>query len=162
VKPEALLELLREFYGDKLTAMLRHQTGATVVSQYDVNNTYQYVLAREETQLDWVRRAIVDLGGQVGNGGGPGRAIVGKGIAAAHTVLEEDARDAQAFYDRWHPRVETVTNARHRLMLRVILGEVIEQKRFFTQALAGRTDLLGRRTTGSPPEGAVLATRWIE
>ncbi len=31
-------------------------------------------------------------------------------------------------------------------MLNVILGETLEQKRFFEQALAGRHDLLGRRT----------------
>ncbi len=38
-----------------------------------------------------------------------------------------------------------MANARHAKMLRVILGETLEQKRFFEQALAGRTDLLGRR-----------------
>ncbi len=43
------------------------------------------------------------------------------------------------------PRVDEMTNARHAKMLRVILGETLEQKRFFEQALAGRTDLLGRR-----------------
>jgi hypothetical protein len=48
-------------------------------------------------------------------------------------------------------------------MLRVILGETLEQKRFFDQALAGETDLLGRRTTEVGPRvGAVLASRWIE
>ena len=61
-------------------------------------------------------------------------------------MIDEDARGAQAFVDRWRPRVEAMTNARHRGMLRVILGETLEQKRFFEQALAGRTDLLGRRT----------------
>ena len=40
-------------------------------------------------------------------------------------------------------------NARHRSMLRVILGETLEHKRFFDQALAGRTDLLGRRADGA-------------
>ena len=38
-------------------------------------------------------------------------------------MIEEDARDAQAFVDRWRPRVEAMTNARHASMLRVILGE---------------------------------------
>ena len=48
-------------------------------------------------------------------------------------------------------------------MLRLILGEVLEQKRFFEQALAGRTDLLGRRGAAvGPSHGDVLATRWIE
>jgi hypothetical protein len=56
-----------------------------------------------------------------------------------------------------------MTHARHRGMLRVILGETLEQKRFFEQALAGRTDLLGRRSEQmGAPVGQVLPTRWIE
>jgi hypothetical protein len=56
-----------------------------------------------------------------------------------------------------------MTNARHARMLRVILGEVLEQKRFFEQALAGRTDLLGRRADVlGPSHGNVLPSRWIE
>ena len=56
-----------------------------------------------------------------------------------------------------------MTNARHAKMLGVILGEELEQKRFFEQALAGRTDLLGRRgETLGPSHGEVLASRWIE
>ena len=54
-------------------------------------------------------------------------------------------------------------NARHAKMLRVVLGEVLEAKRFFEQAIAGRTDLLGRRgETLGPSHGEVLASRWIE
>ena len=54
-------------------------------------------------------------------------------------------------------------NARHRGMLRVILGETLEQKRFFQQALAGRTDLLGRRAEQlGPSHGEVLPSRWID
>ena len=87
----------------------------------------------------------------------------GKAADAAHPVIEGDARDAQAFVDRWQPRVEAMTNARHRGMLRVILGETLEQKRFFEQALAGRTDLLGKRAEQlGPAIGEVLPTRWIE
>ena len=79
------------------------------------------------------------------------------------TIMEVVARDAQAFVDRWRPRVETMRNARHGKMLRVILGESLEQKRFFEQALAGRTDLLGRRGGHlEPARGEVLSTRWIE
>ena len=78
-------------------------------------------------------------------------------------MLEEDARDARAFVDRWRPRVDAMVNARHALMLRVILGEVLEHRRFFEQALAGRTDLLGRREVAvGPVVGKVLPTRWIE
>ena len=43
------------------------------------------------------------------------------------------------------------------------LGETLEQKRFFEQALAGDTDLLGRRGDEVGPRvGEVLPTRWIE
>jgi hypothetical protein len=47
-------------------------------------------------------------------------------------------------------------------MLKVILGETLEHKRFFDQALAGREDLLGRRADGAGTEGYVLPTRWVE
>ena len=47
-------------------------------------------------------------------------------------------------------------------MLAVILGEVLEQQRFFEQALAGRTDLLGRRGQNlEPAQGEVLPSRWV-
>jgi hypothetical protein len=159
-----LLTLLQEFYRDKLTMLLRHEAAARWVAQYDANNTYQYVINREETQLSWVGRAIVDLAGHVPTSTEtPDRKPSGKGANAAKPLFDEDARDAQAFVDRWKPRVESMTNARHRGMLRVILGEALEARRFFDQAAAGRTDLLGRRT----PEvgalvGEVLPTRWIE
>ena len=56
-----------------------------------------------------------------------------------------------------------MANARHAKMLRLILGETLEQKRFFEQALAGRTDLLGRRGAQvGPSHGEVLPSRWIE
>ncbi len=64
--------------------------------------------------------------------------------------------------DTWRPRVEPMPNARHLSLLRVILGETLEQKRFFEQAVAGRTDLLGRRADGAGTGGGVLPVRWIE
>ena len=156
-----LLALLQEFHEDKLTMLLRHEAGARLVGQYDFNNTYQYIINREEMQLSWISTAIADLGGSVADL--PGSARTPAGGDAARAVLQEDARDAQAFVDRWGPRVEAMTNARHRGMLRVILGETLEQKRFFEQALAGRTDLLGKRAEQlGPAIGEVLPTRWIE
>jgi hypothetical protein len=159
-----VLAVLQEFYRDKLTAVLRHQAAARHVSQYDANNAYQYVINREDTQLSWVGRSIVDLGGDVpADTAEPERKPSGKGPSAANPLFEEDARDATAFLDKWTPRVEALNNARHRNMLRVILGETVEQKRFFEQARAGRTDLLGLRTPGvGKLEGVVLPTRWIE
>jgi hypothetical protein len=55
-----------------------------------------------------------------------------------------------------------MTHARHRGLLRVILGETLEHRRFFDQALAGRHDVLGRRPDGAGTGGGVLADRWIE
>ena len=154
-----LLPLLQEFYRDKLTAVLRHIAGARIVSDYDANNTYQYIINREEAQLSWVAQAIVELSGEV-PAATDAQSDIGKD---ARAVIEQDARDAQSFVDRWRPRVEAMGNARHRRMLNVILGETLEQKRFYEQALAGRHDLLGRRTEDvGPLVGKVLPTRWIE
>jgi hypothetical protein len=159
-----LLPLLQEFYREKLAALLRHQAAARHVSQYDANNTYQYIINREDTELSWIARAIVDLGGEVpAEPAEPERKPTGRGPKAANSLFEEDARDAGAFVERWKPRVESMVNARHRGMLRVVLGEVLEEQRFFEQALAGRDDLLGRRTDDVGPRvGEVLPTRWIE
>jgi hypothetical protein len=158
-----LLALLQEFYRDKLAALLRHQAGARLIGQYDVNNTYQYIVSREETQLTWVAAAIDELGGSTPELSEPDLQVSGKREAAARAVSEEAARDAQQFVDRWTPRVDGMPNARHAKMLRVIIGEALEHKRFFEQALAGRTDLLGRRgAVLGPSHGEVLPIRWIE
>ena len=158
-----LLPLLQDFYREKLAMTLRHQAAARLVGQYDVNNTYQYIISREEVQTSWLSTAIQELGGSLAEQAEPARTGPGKGGEAMRRVIEEDAQDAQASVDRWRPRVGAMTNARHRGMLRVILGETLEQKRFFEQALAGRTDLLGRRGEQlGPSHGEVLSSRWIE
>jgi hypothetical protein len=158
-----LLPLLEEFYREKLTMMLQHQAGARLIGQYDANNTYQYIINREEAQLTWIATAIAELGGTVTDASEPVRAAKGKPDAAAQAILDEDGHDAQRFVDRWLPRIDDMNNARHAKMLRVILGETLEQKRFFEQALAGRQDLLGRRGEQvGPSHGQVLPARWIE
>ncbi len=162
MKPAALLELLREFYRDKATLQQRHVASARFVSNYDFNNTYQYVINREDVQLSWIRDAITDLGGSVQDVAQPELSPAGKAAEAQATVIREDRDSAQAFVDRWRQRVEQLTHARNRIMLRVVLGETLEQKRFFDQALAGREDLLGRRADGAGTGGGVLPTRWVE
>ena len=160
---KGLLELLQTFHAEKLAVMLRHQAAARLIGQYDANNTYQYIVAREEVQLSWIAQAIAELGGSTADQAMPIRTASGQKAAAASAVLDEDARDAQAFVDRWRTRVEAMSQARHRGMLRVVLGEALEHKRFFEQALAGRTDLLGQRAEQlGPAHGEVLPTRWIE
>jgi hypothetical protein len=157
-----LLALLREFYRDKLTIRQRHVAAARYVTHYDFNNTYQYVIAREDVQLNWLRDAITDLGGALEDVAEPEISSTGKGDEALAELFATDRDEAQAFVDKWRPRLEAMPNARHRSLLRVIIGETLEHRRFFEQALAGRTDLLGRRADGAGTGGGVLRTRWVE
>jgi hypothetical protein len=171
VRSTELLEFLREFYGDKLAMREQHFRAAQGVSDYDFNNTYQYVIAREDVQLNWLRDAVTAMGGQIEGPGAqydPGVAGVSDQITAkgerqpqSHAI-EADRAAAHAFVGKWRPRIDRVPNARHRGMLRVIIGETLEHARFFEQALAGRRDLLGRRADGAGTGGGVLPRRWIE
>jgi len=122
-----VLSELQDFYRDKLAALLRHEAGARLIGQYDVNNTYQYIVNREETQLSWIATAIVELGGSLPEVAPPQRTANVRDVAIAKGVVDEDAREAQAFVDRWRPRVAALPNARHAKMLNVVLGEVLEQ-----------------------------------
>ena len=165
MKTADLLSILQEFHREKLAMLLKHLAGARVVGQYDVNNTYQYIINREEVQLSWLTAAITALGGTPSTESAePDRATKGDAAARARAVIEEDARECADFVARWRPRVEAMEHARHRGMLRVILGETLEQQRFFEQGASGRTDLLGRRAEQivGPAIGAVLPTRWVE
>ena len=159
-----VVSLLQDFAREKLGSLMRHQAAARLMSQYDVNNTYQYIINREEVQLSWLAKAIEELGGAMpAEAAAVDRSPAGKSADVVRAVIDEDGRQAQAFVDRWRPRVGTMANARHAKMLGVILGEELEAKRFFEQALAGRTDLLGKRgETLGPSHGEVLASRWIE
>jgi hypothetical protein len=55
--------------------------------------------------------------------------------------------------------VAAVTNARHRKMLELILGEMTEHLRVLQQAADSRTDLLGRHSDGKVLRGSVMAAR---
>jgi hypothetical protein len=158
-----LLQLLQEFYREKLALLKRHEAAARAVAQYDYNNTYQYIINREETHLSWLAAAIASFDAAPDESAPESDPVIEKARDRWRNLAAGDARDAQAFVDRWRPRVEAMTNARHRGMLRVILGEMLEQKRFFEQAAAGNLDLLGRRPDAVGPRvGEVLATRWVE
>ena len=162
MKATELLALLRDFYRDKLAMRQRHVAAARFVQHYDFNNTYQYVIAREDVQLNWLRDAIAGLGGTLEDVGEPAIQPSGKHGDVQSQLISDDRNAARAFVDTWRPRTETMPNARHRSMLRVILGETLEHERFFEQALAGRSDLLGRRADGAGTGGGVLGVRWIE
>src|SRR5689334_18677701 len=140
----------------------RHVAVAKHVPDYDFNNTYQYIIAREDMQLNWLRDAITDMGGTLEEVAEPAIQGGGKGTDVQASLIGEDRDGAQKFVDTWQPRLEAMPNARHRSLLRVILGETLEHKRFFDQAIAGRSDLLGRRADGAGTGGGVLGVRWIE
>ncbi len=162
MKSTELLEFLQEFHRQKLDLVRGHEASARFVSDYDFNNTYQYVIAREDMHTRWVADAITGMGATPEDVPAKEIQVTGKGLAAQSSVLSRDRDAAQAFVDKWRPRVDALTHARHRTMLNVILGESLEHKRFFDQALAGRSDLLGRRSEGVGTGGGVLPTRWVE
>jgi hypothetical protein len=164
---EELRQLLTDFAAERLAILQRHEASARVVSHYDFNNTYQYVIAREETHLAWVHAALAEFGvapPAAGAGLGAPEAPKGKKLqpSAFTSILTEDARTLRAFVDRWRPRLDAMTHARHRTMLDVVLGESLEHMRLFEQGAAGDEDLLGRRTSQAERVGAVLPTRWME
>jgi hypothetical protein len=133
------------------------------VSDYGVNNTYQYILDREDTHLGWLTAALASLGAAPdANTTALPLPDGGKLGPDAAAVLEDDASRARALVEAWTPMVAVVSHARHRRMLELMLGEVREHQRFFELGLAGHADLLGRRPEGGGTGGGVMSTRWIE
>ncbi len=161
--PSDLQTLIRDFYLERLTLLMQHEASAKHVSDYDVNNAYQYIIAREETHVSWLQHALLDLG--VTLPPDPSRREVKparKGNDAVLEVSGTDGRDNQRFVEKWREPIELVSNARHRGMLRVILGEMLEHARLFEQAAEGRTDIIGTSLPMHTRRGTVLGTRWIE
>lgn len=168
VNQNELQQVLTEFSAERLALVERHEAGARVVSNYDFNNTYQYVINREETHLTWLQSALGEIGvaapkassvlavPAVEKGGRAGEA------KAFRAILEDDANQLGEFVRRWRPRVTALTHARHRIMLDVVLGESREHQRLFEQAASGFEDLLGRRTADAVRRGSVLPARWME
>jgi hypothetical protein len=152
---------LQEAYRDRLALLNRHVDGATRMADYEFNNTYQYVIGREEIHVQWLRDALIDLGAEVPSNAPPLAAPEGKGVAGERAILEDDLRNGRAFVEKWRARLGEVRNARHRRLLDLILGEVVEQTNFFQLALAGRDDLLGTRMPGASTGDGVLPVRWM-
>ena len=163
-----LQAFLSELAAERLAILQRHEAGARAVGNYDFNNTYQYIISREETHLQWLQNALAEFKASLP----PAAAAIpvppvrkaGKQVdpAVYRDVLEDDANRLADFVRRWRPRVETVGHARHRLMIGVMLGESLEHQRLFAQAASGVEDLLGRRQHGSQRVGQVLPSRWQE
>ncbi len=170
MKQDELQRFLTEFAADRLTLLQRHEAGARVVSNYDFNNTYQYVINRDETHLAWLRDALTEIAAPFPAAAStlpvPEVGKVGKqkqpDVAAFRGVLDDDVRLIAAFVQRWQDPVSHLTHARHRTMLGVVLGESREHQRLFEQAAAGFEDVLGRRTGGVARVGGVLPARWQE
>src|SRR5258705_7007325 len=55
-----LQTLLTEFAAERVALIERHEASARAVSHYDFNNTYQYVINREETHLSWLQTALAE------------------------------------------------------------------------------------------------------
>ena len=163
-----LQPLLTDLAAERVALIERHEAGARVVSHYDFNNTYQYVIAREETHLGWLGNALSEQGTSMPKASAslavPAVGKVGKKVepGAFKAVLEDDARTLAAFVQKWRPKVDAITHARHRTMLNVVLGESLEHQRLFTQAASGFEDLLGKRTHDALRVGGVLPARWQE
>jgi hypothetical protein len=168
VHKDDLRQFLSDFAAERLAILQRHEAGARVVSHYDFNNTYQYIIAREETHVSWLQNALAEFDAVLPAPSAtlpvPEVGKSGKGVTpeAFRGILEDDARTLGAFVERWRARVDAMTHARHRTMLNVVLGESLEHKRLFEQAAAGFEDVLGRRTDGAERVGGVLSTRWME
>lgn len=163
MKPSVLVAFLQEFYADKRALRDRHEAGARLVGTYERNNVYQYVIAREDMHLAWLQAAIEELGGTVPEAAAmPPLPAGARDDAHERAVLEADVRMMQAFVDRWRPRLAELTHARHRRLLELMLGETLEHRRLFEQALAGHPDVLGRRENLAGVGGRVLPTRWVE
>jgi hypothetical protein len=165
VKPDDLLSTLRAFHRDKLTMRERHVAVARFVTDYEFNNAYQYVIAREDVHLSWLEAALIEAGGNPDVVEEPRLTAARVGPKADFMPLvREDVRVIEAFVDKWRPKLGEVSNARHRTMMQVVIGETLEQRRLFSQVLAGQDDLLGRRANGpgSPGTGdGVLPVRWL-
>jgi hypothetical protein len=163
VTPTDLQALIRDFYVERLALLLQHESAARYISDYDVNNAYQYIIAREETHVSWLQHALLDIGAPMpADPSAPDVKPTRKGKDAILELSGADASANKRFVDKWRDRVEQVTHARHRGMLRVVLGEMLEHARLFEQASEGRTDIIGTSLPIHTRRGEVLGTRWVE
>jgi hypothetical protein len=161
-QPE-LQHLLHEFYLERLSLLMQHESAARFVSDYDVNNAYQYIINREETHVSWLQHALLDVGVDIpADPALPDVKPSRKGNDAVLELAGNDGRTNFAFVNKWRDPIEKVTNARHKGMLGVILGEMLEHRRLFEQAAQGRTDIIGTHLAINERRGKVIDTRWIE
>ena len=157
---QPLAELIRDFYLERVKMLMRHEDVAQVITDYDINNAYQYIIAREQTHLSWLQHALLDLGAGLADDPARGAAISPVKGDAWKSLAADDAKGNAQFVEKWRAKVAGVTHARHKGMLEVILGETLEHKRLFDQAAQGRQDLIGKSLEINDHSGNVMTTRW--
>ena len=92
MKATELLALLREFHRDKLTMRQRHVAAARHVPNYDFNNTYQYVICREDVQLNWLSDAITGHGRRTRAAARAGDAVIEGGVGTGGLLTQDRTR----------------------------------------------------------------------
>ena len=158
VTPAELISFLQAFHRETLDLFRTRQVNSQAVAGYDSNNAYQQVLGRQEVHLQWLSDAISDLGGTVDEVADE-PSTGARSREDARSIIEKDVQSQRSFLERWSSEIPAVTNARHRKMLELILGEVKEHLRLLQQAQEGRSDLLGRHSDGKILRGVVLPAR---
>ena len=156
----SLADLIRECYLERVALLMRHEDVAVTITDYDINNAYQYIIAREETHLSWLQQALLSLGAPLPVDPARGAALAVKGDGWKAFASDDAAANA-GFVEKWRPRVDEITNARHQGMLKVMLGEMLEHKRLFDQAAQGRKDLIGTSLAINDHSGKVMSARFV-
>jgi hypothetical protein len=157
----SLSDLIRDCYIERVQLLTRHEAVAAIITDYDINNAYQYIIAREQTHLSWLQHARLDQGSPLAEDPTATVAISPVKGDAWKSLCAQDARANTQFVEKWRPKIETVTHARHKGMLNVILGETLEHARLFDQAAAGRKDLIGTSLEINDHSGSVMSTRFV-
>ena len=155
-----LAELIREFYLERVGHLMRHEDVAQTITDYDINNAYQYIIAREETHLSWLQHALLDLGAPLVDDPARGPVLTAKGDAWK-AMSSDDAKGNARFVEKWRAKIDDVSNARHKGMLKVILGETLEHKRLFDQAASGNKNLIGTSLAINDHSGDVMSVRFV-
>src|SRR4026208_1573937 len=105
MQQDELKKFLTEIAAERLALLQRHEAAARVGGHYDFNNAYQYVIAREETHLSWLRSALEELSLPMPSAAReipvpPVPKAAKNGSAAAyHDILTDDARHLAAFVE---------------------------------------------------------------
>ena len=157
---QPLADLIREFYLERVGMLMRHEDVAQLVTDYDINNAYQYIIAREQTHLSWLQHALLDLGAPLVDDPARGPVLKAKGDAWK-AMAGDDATGNARFVEKWRAKVEDISHARHKGMLKVILGETLEHKRLFDQAASGNKNLIGTSLAINDHSGDVMPVRFV-